>query len=1207
MIHAMTRYYFLLITLLLGQLSCLGKNLSVRPEDFDGNNASEKIEKALAAIKANGGGTIVFKDSPRYLIDEAIKLPSNTKMIVDGCTIKLADNVFDNIIRSDNMVIDEERPYEYVKELSQGHDIHVIGKNGAKIEGSDNFYSGVNPKTGKFEVWDGDFWGWRNFSILFSNVKHFTIKGFSLSKTHSWGIVMTNGCQYGRVSDIELHTTVKNGDGISVIQGGSDIRIENISGETSDDSIVFAAFDESRWSNEKYVYPLLPVRYSDYSYGADIHDIVCKNVHVSGTYHVIIFLPSRPQIYDVRCENISDGKKGGKNHVVRFYGNGQYGKGFKPGNVHDIHLKNIRSNHAHSAIEQLAPIFDCTFKRIRQNNPKGVRIRKTGLEESKAPDITKHITLPKAGLYRIYADVERLDPENLKPGTLVPTRKATLQIGQRRKTSRIISDMDHYTGHCLGIFNLSENEDIKIWLPEKVRLDSLRIEKYEDFPAPGNVLSYQPRIIPNPSHPRLWVTKDNISQVRERLDKGENAEIWEIVRKKASNPYPYSAAYDLEEYRDTELEDAVLAKAFYYLMTKDTDVGEECVRIMNDYLHVVEYGNVRRGDVTRDIGKTIYTAALTLDWCHDLLDQDEKVFFHDKMMELARIMELGWLPFKENVVNGHASEAQVNRDLLSMAISFYEMDPEPYKYVSYLMEEKIIPMRAFEYQSPRHNQGHDYGAYRHGWEMRAAWILRRMAGDDVFKDNISDLRKYWMHMRLPGGDRFCDGDRFGRENDQFPETLLLDYSYSRDGVLKGLFFNRNGWERAKRNPVLFLLVNDPGLKAEAPDNLPHSLDYGDILGGMSTRTNWDLSATSDAVCSDIRGGGYHFGNHQHSDAGSFQIFHHGRLLTDIGVYMAYGTPYDFNFYKRSISHNTVLVKDPDEPLAPRTKQNDGGCRFNQQTPTSPEETQRDPRFNYGKVLSVAFSPDSLNPDFSYFKAELGPAYSEKIKSYKRRYCFMDLKQDKIPAAVIISDDITTNGDFPCYWKVNSLTSPENTAFGIRVSNSLEGLKGNAYITDISPESARHKFEISNVRDSSSVLGPQYQIRYPSPDASAYQIVEYSEDNARKQQFLNLVQVTEGEEKPLEWKCEKGEGIYTVTISDRIVCLSENAESVSAPFAFEVSGNFSEYKVSLNDLLPGNWEVTNQENGESRNFKVSDRNNSIYFKAIPGKYKVVFVG
>lgn len=191
--------------------------------------------------------------------------------------------------------------------------------------------------------------------------------------------------------------------------------------------------------------------------------------------------------------------------------------------------------------------------------------------------------------------------------------------------------------------------------------------------------------------------------------------------------------------------------------------------------------------------------------------------------------------------------------------------------------------------------------------------------------------------------------------------------------------------------------------------------------------------------------------------------------------------------------------------------------------------------------------------------------------------------------------------------MNSLTSPENTAFGIRVSNSLEGLKGNAYITDISPESTRHKFEISNVRDSSSVLGPQYQIRYPSPDASAYQIVEYSEDNARKQQFLNLVQVTEGEEKPLEWKCEKGEGIYTVTISDRIVCLSENAESVSAPFAFEVSGNFSEYKVSLNDLLPGNWEVTNQENGESRNFKVSDRNNSIYFKAIPGKYKVVFVG
>ena len=93
-------------------------------------------------------------------LDRAIELPSRTKMIVDGCTIKLADKIFDNIIRSGNMEIDGDNPNSYVKKLTTAHDIHIIGKNGAVISGSDNFYSGINPKTGVYEKWEGDFWGW---------------------------------------------------------------------------------------------------------------------------------------------------------------------------------------------------------------------------------------------------------------------------------------------------------------------------------------------------------------------------------------------------------------------------------------------------------------------------------------------------------------------------------------------------------------------------------------------------------------------------------------------------------------------------------------------------------------------------------------------------------------------------------------------------------------------------------------------------------------------------------------------------------------------------------------------------------------------------------------------------------------------------------------------------------------------------------------
>lgn len=157
-------------------------SVCVKPEDFEGANISGKIANALNFLKECNGGTIIFKDNPVYLISEAIALPSNTKMIVDGCKIKLADNIFDNIIRSGNLDIDPENPNGYVKQLLPAQNIRIVGLNGAEIEGAENFYEGVNPKTGVKEKWLGDYWGWRNYTILLSFVDGFEISGLKVSK-----------------------------------------------------------------------------------------------------------------------------------------------------------------------------------------------------------------------------------------------------------------------------------------------------------------------------------------------------------------------------------------------------------------------------------------------------------------------------------------------------------------------------------------------------------------------------------------------------------------------------------------------------------------------------------------------------------------------------------------------------------------------------------------------------------------------------------------------------------------------------------------------------------------------------------------------------------------------------------------------------------------------------------------------------------------
>jgi len=1195
----MNRFRLLLtIALLLFPAAFVSSHeLTVRPEDFDGATMSDRIQSALDRITQNGGGTILFRDTPVYLIDRAIALPSSTTMVIENCKIKLADHVFDNIIRSANIIPDDKHPFEYAKRLDEGHDISIIGRGEAVVEGAEDFYADVNPRTGKYEKWLGDCWGWRNFSILMSYVHGFTVSGITLQKTHSWGMVFTNGCTSGLVTDIILHTTVKNGDGISIIQGGSDITIQNVSGETSDDSIVLAAFDETRWSNPKYIYPLLPVRYSDYSYGADIYDVTVRNVHVSGIYHDIIFLPSRPQIYNVRCENISDGEKGGKNVIVRFYGNGQYGKGFKPGNVHHIYLDGIVSNHARATVERFAPLFDCSFENLVQNNPKGVLVSEPEPQVTdRQPDLELDYRFPRKGLYKIFAEVRRLDQDQIRPGVPVETRNVVMQVNDDRPTTRIISDLDHYTGHWLGNFALRRRNTIKLWLPDMVEFDSLRIERYADIQAPKAAWRFKPEVVPPSAHPRIWVTPGTIDQVRSRLEEGENARYWALVESKAKTAYPYHVNPQVEEFYNSELEDIIIAKAFYSLMKKDETMGRESVSLLKDYLSVLEYGNVRRGDITRPIGKTIFTTAVVSDWCHDLISRKDLAFFHDKSMSLARIMEVGWPPFLDNIVNGHASEAQVNRDLLSMAISFYELDKKAYRLVSYQMD-KIIRMRAFEYQSPRHNQGYDYGVFRHGWEMRAAWMLRRMSGHPVFDDNIKGMCDYWMHMRLPGGDRFADGDRFPGDYKMAAETLLLDYSYAENPYLKTLFELLGGYESMEKNPILFLLVNDPGLAPRPLSELPKSLDYGDILGGQTSRTGWDLSASSKDVFFDIRGGGYNFGNHQHSDAGSFQLYCGGRIITNIGIYMAYGTPYDYNFNKRSISHNTLLVLDPDEELVDKTKKNDGGSRFNQVTPHTPEETLQDSLFAYGKVLSVAAREGDL-PSY-WYKADLSSAYSSKIEHYTRSSCFLDLGRQDVPAAIIIDDNLTTSGAFRTFWKVNTLCQPQATPLGVRLDSYSEGEQAHAYIRTLNMSYDQMVTEISSIRDSSGILGPQYQIRYPRVETRAFQYVESDKSEGRTHRYVNLIQVTRGSSEPLPASYTCLGDYCMVRIGDRAVMLSDAPQFNDKSLCFTLDQDMT---VLVTDLKSGSWTLS-CDGEEIQTIDVKDRDNTASFSCGKGGYSL----
>jgi heparin/heparan-sulfate lyase len=573
-------------------------------------------------------------------------------------------------------------------------------------------------------------------------------------------------------------------------------------------------------------------------------------------------------------------------------------------------------------------------------------------------------------------------------------------------------------------------------------------------------------------------------------------------------------------------------------------------------------------------------------------------------------MEIGWPPFVDPIINGHANEAQVSRDLLSMSIAVYNEDTVPYRYTSFALLEQLVPMREFEYQSPRHNQGVDYGAYRFGWEMHGAMLFYRMLGQKLYPDNLKNLPYYWLYMRLPNGYMLRDGDMFSNKNAKNreiywkqPQTMLLCYAYLNDPVLKGEFEREGG---LPDDPVLYLLLNDPSIKpVMQPSHLPLSKDFGKVLGGMLARTGWNNTPASDDVVAEVKGGGYLFGNHQHSDAGAIQLYYHGMQLGDIGLYLSYGSPYDYNFNKRSVAHSMMLAYDPKEKLYYRAKTNDGGTRFSQRFPVSPEQTLNDPWFNGGAVLSAAAGPDPVRPLFSYFKAELSPAYSAKLSSYTRSFCFLHLNNPNVPAVIILADAMeTASPNIKQYWQVNAFNRPDMAGSKIMLHSSEAGVTGYTAVDMLLPKPADREMSILGGDSSRNVFGTYYAVDTSWPESRAYRIMISPRERNRKQHYLTVFQMTKDSSQLLPIHFTDHGQWYELRIDQIIQITGAGKDAVTDSMEFNVPEREGGFTLVATGLNEGFWHLQKLGEDKSHNFYVRPGENTLQTTLTEGHYKLL---
>ena len=148
---------------------------------------SEAIKACLEAACDKEQRTVILSGKD-YLLDEAIVLPSNTHIIIDNCTLKQNDRVFDNIFRGANVLVNPENPYGYPLDVTTIENIKIEGRGAAKLIGTDVPRVGYHPGKNEYQKMIGDFWGWRTMMISFAKADNIEISGVELSQAMCWAI-----------------------------------------------------------------------------------------------------------------------------------------------------------------------------------------------------------------------------------------------------------------------------------------------------------------------------------------------------------------------------------------------------------------------------------------------------------------------------------------------------------------------------------------------------------------------------------------------------------------------------------------------------------------------------------------------------------------------------------------------------------------------------------------------------------------------------------------------------------------------------------------------------------------------------------------------------------------------------------------------------------------------------------------------------------
>ncbi len=744
-------------------------------------------------------------------------------------------------------------------------------------------------------------------------------------------------------------------------------------------------------------------------------------------------------------------------------------------------------------------------------------------------------------------------------------------------------------------------------------------------------------------HPRILFNKNDIGKIKDNFSGSENYYAYENFKILKDDSYTISDLFSVSAdgkvtsvlhgtAPNSQMEAALArleAKAFDYVINGNLSNGKAAVSGIREFIDAAILENSLTSD--RDRGYVIFISSEIYDWCYDLLTDKDIESIVENLVSLAGEISCKFPPVtsKQNPIAGHGAEAMVLRDMYSFAIAVYDEYPDIYEYIQSYLEKEYVEVRNQWYAAHSNHQGSSYGGYRFEFDMWSSWLCRAMSGEELYSPDMQYSLYQLLYYVTADGQLFAEGDytpiptnyTAGRVGNS--SAMWLAANYFNDPYLKAeqIRTDLNSTEfdyfEDSKTPVQFLIINNPKLKAGNMSDLPKTKYFGYPNGTMIAKTGWEnLNATSNDVSVYMKIGQEYMSNHQHLDFGTFQIYYKGMLTANQGLYRTYASEHDSNYNKETISHNGLLIYDPNEEQlsvdARYTETvNSGGQRRTYQYPKD-YETWKNYDTRYGTVTAWGYDEENSIPSYSYISGDITNAYSDKVSEVRRSMLFIPTNDSSMPAVFFVADKIvSTDAGFKKTFLLQAPVMPEISGNTTRIKRTHSNYNGMLTVQTLFPENPEIIAQggpgyqwyaagnnILPLESDGKTLLDNSNLNYGWGKVLISPSVKQKEDY-----FLNAMYVSNSGyfKNPVAVSMENQDFIGGELV-DKIALFAKSSKFLKGEYLLPIQPSDKGKDVIVTGLSSGIWEV--YENDEYKNeYVIDDESSLIHFTTSGGEITI----